>query len=207
MACRDPDVSGSTQSRRVGVCPIRPWRGHRVEWDMLVLTRTEGGLRLVVWAVVCDYRGQLPEQRDGDGPIADPAGLSGSSVLLALPALPGGSFRQFHVITGSEISSSASSTATRRPPGAERLLSIQRSTRVQQVMVAPRAHLDGISGASPTGWRRSARRPAGRPDRPAPPRRTRHQFDLLDARQKVLERPYALAAALRWRLDRAAGHP
>ena len=69
MACRDPDVSGSTQSRRVGVCPIRPWRGHRVEWDMLVLTRTEGGLRPVVWAVVCDYRGQLPEQRDGDGPL------------------------------------------------------------------------------------------------------------------------------------------
>ena len=87
-----PDVSGWPEAATASALPWRPTTtGHLPGHARHQSSGGEGGLRRVVRAVVCDYRGQLPEQRDGHGPVADRAGPSGSSVLPTLPALPGGS--------------------------------------------------------------------------------------------------------------------
>ena len=82
---RSPPVAGSLGSM---------WRStsgeHPLGWDVSVHTRTRGGLRHVVWAVVCDYRGQLPKQRDDHGPMPTPPVPLDLPNFPTPPTLPGG---------------------------------------------------------------------------------------------------------------------
>ena len=96
VAWRNPDVGVPQvpQARKTGRLPHSgvpgvPERGGGAQWDGTCRSTPEGRQAgLVVRAVVRDYRGQLPEQRDGHGPVADSAGSSGSSGAYWYPAPP-----------------------------------------------------------------------------------------------------------------------
>ncbi len=96
VAWRNPDVGVPQvpQARKTGRLPHSgvpgvPERGGGAQWDGTCRSTPEGRQAgLVVRAVLRDYRGQLPEQRDGHGPVADSADPSGSSGAYWYPAPP-----------------------------------------------------------------------------------------------------------------------